>query len=135
MANALYDKARQRFLDGDLDWALDTIRCVLVDTAGYAVNLAADEFLSAIPAANRVGAPQTLTGKTSTGGVADANDVTFTAVTGASAEAVVLYKDTGSEATSPLIAYLDTGTGLPVTPGGGDILLIWDNGANRIFRL
>jgi hypothetical protein len=47
--------------------------------------------------------------------------VTFTAVTGDVSEAVILYKDTGVAATSPLIAYIDTATGLPVTPNGGDI--------------
>jgi hypothetical protein len=32
--------------------------------------------------------------------------------------------------------YQDTGvTGLPVTPNGGDINLVFDNGANKIFAL
>ena len=63
------------------------------------------------------------------------NDVTFTSVTGASIEAIVLYKDTGTDATSPLIAFIDTATGLPITPNGGDIIVTWDNGANKIFKL
>ena len=69
------------------------------------------------------------------GGAADANDVTFTSVTGASIEAIVLYKDTGTDSTSPLIAFIDTATGLPITPNGGDIIVTWDNGANKIFKL
>lgn len=36
---------------------------------------------------------------------------------------------------SPLIAYIDTATGLPVTPNGGDITIAWDSGANKIFKL
>lgn len=28
-----------------------------------------------------------------------------------------------------------TGSGLPVTPNGGNIVVTWDNGANRIFKL
>jgi hypothetical protein len=47
----------------------------------------------------------------------------------------VIYKDTGTAATSPLIAYIDTATGLPVTPNGGDITVTWDNGSNKIFKL
>ena len=47
----------------------------------------------------------------------------------------MLYRDTGVEATSALIAYIDTATGLPITPNGGDIIVNWDNGANKIFRL
>jgi hypothetical protein len=48
---------------------------------------------------------------------------------------VVLYKDTGDETTSPLIACLDSVTGLPITPTGADVLLHWDNGASKIFKL
>jgi hypothetical protein len=33
----------------------------------------------------------------------------------------VLFVDTGNAATDALIAFIDTGTGLPVTPNGGDI--------------
>jgi hypothetical protein len=76
-----------------------------------------------------------LTGKTVTAGVADAVDVTFTAVSGATVEAIVLYADSGTEATSRLIAYIDTATGLPLTPNGGDVTVAWDNGANKIFKL
>ena len=61
--------------------------------------------------------------------------MTFTDVTGASIEAIIIYSDTGTEATSPLIAYIDTATGLPITPNGGDIIVTWDNGANKIFKL
>jgi len=34
-----------------------------------------------------------------------------------------------------LIAFIDTATNLPVTPNGGDIIVAWDNGANKIFKL
>ena len=135
MANALFDKARQRFLEGQFNWNTDTIKAVLVDTGTYTVNLSAHEFLSDIGTAARIATSGAFTGKATTGGAADANDVTFTSVTGASIEAIVLYKDTGTDATSPLIAFIDTATGLPITPNGGDIIVTWDNGANKIFKL
>lgn len=135
MANALYDSGRDAFLTGDIAWDTDTIRAVLIDSADYTVNLATDNFLNDIPAAARV-ATAALASKTTDGtGVADAADVTFSAVTGDQSEAVVLYKDTGVESTSQLIAYIDTATGLPVTPSGSDILIFWSDGANRIFKL
>ena len=56
-------------------------------------------------------------------------------MTGVSVEALVIYQDSGVSATSRLIAYIDTATGLPVTPNGGNITVTWDNGANRIFKL
>lgn len=137
MANALYDKYREAQLSGTgaVAWTADTIKAVLVDAADYTVNLATHQYLSDIVVAGRVATSGALAGKTATAGVADANDVTFTAVTGDPSEALVLFKDTGSAATSPLIAYIDTATGLPVTPNGGDITVTWDNGANKIFKL
>lgn len=135
MANALYDNGREGFLDGSINWQSDSIKAVLVDTGAYTASLASNKFLADIPSAARVATSPNLTGKTSTGGVADANDVTFTSVSGPTVEAVVLYKDTGNASTSRLIAYIDTGTGLPITPNGGDIATAWSNGANRIFKL
>ena len=135
MANALFDKARQRFLEGQFNWNTDTIKAVLIDTGTYTVNLSAHEFLSDVGSGSRIATSGAFTGKTTTGGAADANDITFTSVTGASIEAIVLYKDTGTDSTSPLIAFIDTATGLPITPNGGDIIVTWDNGANKIFKL
>jgi len=107
---------------------------ILVDTADYTVNLATHDFLDDVPAAARV-AIVALTGESVTGRVFDASDATFVAVTGDVSEALVIYKHTGTESTSRLIAYIDTATNLPVTPNGGDITVSWDNGANKIFRL
>lgn len=135
MANALFDKARQRFLEGQFNWNTDTIKAVLVDTGTYTVNLSAHEFLSDVGSGSRISTSGAFTGKATTGGAADANDVTFTSVTGASIEAIILYKDTGTDSTSPLIAFIDTATGLPITPNGGDIIVTWDNGPNKIFKL
>ncbi len=135
MANALYDKARQRFLEGSFNWNTDTIKALLVDTGAYTVNLSTHEFHSDISGSAIIATSGAFTGKATTGGAADANDVTFTAVSGASIEAIVIYKDTGVSGTSPLIAYIDTATGLPITPNGGDIIVTWDNGSNKIFKL
>lgn len=135
MANALYDKARERFLVGQFNWATDSIKAVLVDTGAYTVSLTSHEFLSDISSSARVSTSGAFTGKTTTGGAADANDITFSSVSGPSIEAIVIYADTGTEATSPLICFIDTATGLPITPNGGDIIVTWDNGANKIFKL
>lgn len=134
MANGLYDKGREGFLDGSIDWDTDIIKIALIDTGLYIPNLATHTFWSDV-SAGLVGTAMTLGLKTVTAGVADAADVTFTAVTGATVEALVIYKDTGIATTSRLIAFIDTGTGLPVTPNGGDIIVVFDSGVNRIFKL
>jgi len=135
MANALYNKGREGFLDGNIDWDTDDIRCILIDTADYTVDLATHDNLDDVPAIARVATSGALTSKTVTDGVADAADVTLSSVTGDQCEAIVIYKHTGTESTSRLIAYIDTATGLPVTPNGGDITIQWDAGANKIFKL
>lgn len=135
MANTLYDKSRERFLRGQINWDTDTIKVCLVDKNVYTPNFTTHEYFSDVSVSAVIAPGVTLTGKASTSGAADANDVTFTAVSGAESEALVIYKDTGDNATSPLIALIDSATGLPITPNGGDIIVVWDNGANKIFKL
>lgn len=135
MANGLFASGREGFLDGSIDWDTDTIKAVLVDHGTDTPVLATDVFLSDITAGARVATSGALASKTVPGGVADAADLTITAVTGATVESIVLYKDTGSAATSRLIAMIDTATGLVFTPNGGDLTIAWDNGANKIFKL
>ncbi|WP_168377792.1 hypothetical protein [Acinetobacter cumulans] len=135
MANTLYDFARQRFLEAQINWMTETIKVILVDTGAYTPQTAVHQYLADIPISARIAGPVTLTSKSTAGGAADAADCTFTSVTGSSIEAIVIYSDSGTEATSPLIAYIDTATGLPITPNGGDIIVTWDNGANKIFKV
>ena len=135
MANALYDKGREAFLAGDIDWENDTIKVVLVDSADYTLDLANHDNLDDIPSGARVATSGALTSKTVTNGVADAADVTISSVTGDQFEYIIIYKDTGTESTSKLIACLDTATGLPCTPNGGDVEIQWSNDASKIFKL
>ena len=135
MANTLYDAARQRFLEAQIHWLNDTIKVLLIDTGAYTPQTAVHQYLSDVAGSSRIAGPVTLTGKTTTGGAADAADVTFTSVSGPSIEAIIIYSDSGTESTSPLIAYIDTATGLPITPNGGDIIVTWDNGVNKIFKV
>jgi hypothetical protein len=135
MANSLYGLGRQKFLEGAIQWLSHDIKVYLIDAADYSVSIDVDEFADDIGGAAKVATSSNLAGKTSTLGVADANDITFTSVTGDQSEALVIWRDSGVQSTSPLIAYIDTATGLPVTPNGGDINVTWDSGSNRIFKL
>jgi hypothetical protein len=135
MANRLYDKGRQKFLEGKLAWLTDTVRAVLVNTGLYNPDLESDEFLSDIPPAARAVMFGPLAGKTSAAGVADADDASVGYLTAASVEALVLYRDTGDETTSALIAYVDDVLNLPFTPQDEAIRILWSNGPDRIFRL
>lgn len=133
MANLIFDSAREAFLNGQINWTSDDFRVILL-SSGYTFS-AAHDFLNDVLAGNRVATSASLTSKTTTAGVADAADVTFTAVTGSQVTQFVIYRHTGTESTSHLVAYFDTATNLPITPNGGDITIQWDNGANKIFKL
>ena len=137
MANAIYPKAKEKFLSASINMSSDTIKLALVDTADYTYS-ASHEFYSDISAGVPTNGTITVgTNKSVTSGVFDADDVTFVGIgTDSAHEALVLYKDTGSAGTSPLIAYIDVVTsGLPVTPNGGNISVAFDSGANKIFAL
>ena len=137
MANALYDPGREGFLDGSINWttgSVDDIRVMLVRT-GYSFS-AAHKFMSDVTTEWDNGRSATLAARTATNGVADADDVSLTAVTGSASNAVIIYQNNGSDATNRLIAYIDTATGLPVTPAAaGTVNIAWDSGANKIFKL
>lgn len=134
MANALYAKGKEKILSGSINLPSDTIKASLLSSS-YTANLSTDEFWSGI-SANLLNTSQTLGSKSVTAGVFDAADVTFTAVTsGSTVKAVVIWKDTGTASTSPLLVYIDTITGFPLATNGGDITITWDNGSYKIFSL
>ena len=135
MANTLYPKAKQSFLTGEINLTSDTVKIQLIDLADYTYSAAHDN-LDDVPAAGRVGTAVALASKTVTDGVFDAADATFAAVSGDVSEALIIYKDTGTESTSKLIAFIDAASsGLPVTPNTGNITVTFDSGTNKIFAL
>lgn len=133
MANAIYPLYKQALLDGDTNIDLNdgTVKVALIDTGTYTYS-AAHDFYDDLTGV--VGTPGTIANTTVANGLFDGDNVTFSAVTGNSVEALIIYIDTGVAGTSRLVAYIDTGvTGLPVTPNGGDITVTW-NGSG-IFQL
>ena len=134
MANALYAKGKEKFLSKGISLLTDTIKVSLVKNT-YPQNLATDEFYTDI-SAYVLNTSQTFGSKSVTAGVFDGGDVTYTAVTaGDTSEGVVIWMDTGVDATSPLLFYIDTITGFPLATNGGDITIAWDNGAYKIYAM
>ena len=148
MANALYPKFKEALLNqaagtAAINLSSDTnIKVALVNITGstnaYTYSSSHQYFSSvstnsaAIVSTNYA----TLLNRVVTNGVFDADDQTFATVSGTNViGALVIFKDTGTAANSPLIAFLDAGAGLPITPNGGSVTVSWDNGANRIFAL
>lgn len=123
MANAVYPKYKEALISGGSNVNLSTgnVKALLVDGADYTYS-AAHQFLSDVPSGARVATSGNLASKTVANGIFDSADPTFPGATGDQSEVLILYVDSGSAATSPLVAYYDTGvTNFPVTPNGGDI--------------
>jgi hypothetical protein len=136
LANALYDKGREGFLDGSIDWDTDDVRAVLVKST-YTFSAAHDFMDDLSGSTYDNGRTAALGTKTVTSGVADAADTSLTATSAVACNAIVVYKYNVADASARLIAYIDTVTsGLPFTPSAGQTVNIaWDSGANKIFKL
>ena len=135
MASALYPLAKQSFISQSpsIDLDTDTIKVALINVATDYTYSSAHQYMSSVTTYAGT-TDQTLGTKTVALGVFDAADSTFTSVARSGSKtvaALVVYKDTGVAATSPLIAYIDGFT--PVTPNGGNIAITWN--ASGIFAI
>lgn len=132
MANAIYPEYKEFLLSASANVSLnvndatDGPFVALVDTGTYTYSSAHDFYndLSGV-----VGTDQRIVTPTVANGTFDGDNCTFTAVSGNSVEALVIYRhNAGANTTWKLVAYLDTSvTGLPVTPNGGDIAITWNS--------
>lgn len=148
MANALYGPGREGFLAGEIDFdtAVFKVALVRLTAGGAAVFTSTQKFVSDLTATHTLAATSAaLASKTVTNGTADAADMTpaFAAVaSNANNHVLVLFQSSavtgGADVAATaqrLVAWIDTGTNIPVVPNGGDVNIAWDNGANRIFTL
>ncbi len=128
MANKVYPKYKKACMSGAATHDLigGNVKMALVDTGSYTYS-DAHEFLSDI-GASVIASSGNLSGKSISDLAAfQCANGRVDAATGVSVEAVVIYIDTGTSATSRLVAFIDTGiTGMPVTPAGTSYNLIVD---------
>jgi hypothetical protein len=128
MADTPYALGMNAMFNGTYNFAGGTMKLMLVNIAGghYTPNFVTDQYLSAIASGDRISSTGALTGISVTAGTGPkstftASNTVFSSVSGSAAGAVVAYLDTGNPATSPLIWYFDSWSGLPITPDGSDI--------------
>lgn len=132
--NLIYTSYKKAALDGSIQILTDTIKAVLIDTALYTVN-ANHDFYNDIPGGAVYGTPQALGGRsTSISGTFAQFTANPTAWTGlapstATIGAVILFKDTGTPATSPLIFYGGDMIGLPLIAGLTEFTIVWQPNA------
>ena len=140
MANAIYPKYKEALLTGDSNISLSsgTVKISLVDADTTAYS-SLNQFYSDLDA-NGVITTVSMSNKTVTNGVFDADDVTFTSVsantslTDGIGDSLLIWIDTSDENTSRLVAWLDTNiSGLPITPDGSNVDITWNS--SGIFQL
>lgn len=131
MANFLFTNYRNLVFTAPPNLSTLTIKAMFVDHADD-TPVIGDDFIDDILSAARVPAIASCpalgskTIGTVAAGVFDAADTVFTALSGDQVESLILFEDSGTEATSDLIARWDTATGLPLTPNGGDVTVTWN---------
>jgi hypothetical protein len=130
MADAFYEEFRNGMFGSGVHAqpvpATNDIRVGLRDTGVTAINLVTQIDLADVTSAH-VGTDTALAGKTvgAAGvGAFDHTDETYPTLTGATVEALDYFDfQTAVDATSPMMASIDSWTGLPFTPNGGDVIL------------
>jgi hypothetical protein len=141
MANATYTAFKQGVLNAEYDLNTASIKVALVRAYAFS---AAHATMADVTAAGGVvnGTSAALTNVTITGGVFDADDTTITTTASAVNHYLIVYQASAvtggadvAAASQKLIAYFDTGTGLPVVPGAGTLSIAWANTTNRIVKI
>ena len=140
MANALFNKGREGHLLGEIDFDTAAIKVALV--RGYTFT-ASHKFVSDVTGAGGTlhATSAALSGKTGTDGTADATDIVFTAPSAnATNHSLLVFQSSAvgggadvAASAQRVIAWYDTGTGLPVQPNGADITVQWH--ASGLFTL
>jgi hypothetical protein len=137
MATTMYGLGREGFLTGasGFDWNSAAIQLAFV-TSSYSPNYTTDQYLGvAVSSGYIIAQSGTFSSLSSSLGTANAANETVSSVTGAQFAYVTLYSFITNNNSSPLIMNIDTATGLPCTPNGGNIVVQWDTGTNKIFTL
>lgn len=128
-----YNAAKKKILDNDIDFAADTIKLALV--ASHTPNIDTHDFFDDVSADQVSGTGYTAGGATlgsktvtvdTTNDQADvdAADVTWSGLDVGTPSHAILYKDTGTPSTSPLIFYMEIST----PSNGGDYTVSWNAG-------
>lgn len=140
MANAVFTPFKEGLLNAAYDLNTATIKCALV--RGYTFN-AAHVFVSEVVATGTInGTSAALGSPTITDGVFDASDTTIATTANATDHGLLVFQSSAvtggadvAQSAQRLIAYYDTGTGLPIQPGTGTVSVVWDSGTNKILRV
>ena len=130
MANDFYEEYQDSMLGAPthsvVDMDTDNIKAALIDEGADTPDLVNDKDWVDRTVGAIIADSANLAGAAIANGAIDFTDITFTAVSGVTVESIDVRKDSGADATSPILANYDTATGLPLSPNGGDVTIQWN---------
>lgn len=144
MAVTFYNNFKEQLLNGNIDFANNTLRVALLDNGtSYTPDpdnevfvddvldggVTAQEFTGSGYSRQTLGGVSVSQDNTDDEGVVDANDTTFSSIDGATIQSALIYKQVGGDDTTPgddvLIGHY-TSSDFPLTANGGDVTLQWN---------
>ncbi|WP_291348560.1 MULTISPECIES: hypothetical protein [unclassified Acinetobacter] len=128
--NFIFNQVKTLVSKKILDLESDRICVVLVNN--YFTPDKDNKFLSEIPKINISSEPVELKKKSFENYVFDAEDIYFPCICGNDITGILIYQGCKNH---HLIAFIDKAYSLPAIPNGGDIIVTWDNGTNKIFDM
>lgn len=137
MANFIYGKAKESLLRGEINLAVNQIKVLLIDNSLYTPSQNVHQYVSDIPAGSIRKRSNALQNVTLTLGVIDADDLIIGDYDGSAFSSIIGYQLGASDASSRLIFYVDTATGLPFTGASSTspVTIVWENGTHKIISL
>jgi hypothetical protein len=135
-----YTPGIEGWLKGEID--MDTAVFKAAFVRGYTFS-AAHKFVSDVTTAGgTLNGTSAALSVTVSGGTVDAADTTVTTVASAVDHGILVFQASAvgggadvAASAQRVIAWLDTGTGLPIQPGTGATPITWDNGTNKILKV
>lgn len=137
MANFIYKKAKQAFLNGQVNFSSDEFKVLFIKSSFYTANENEDQFVSDINPSAIAYTSSAISGITNTLGVIDANDLSILLPANTSFNSIILYQNKTSNENSRLILHIDTAEGLPF-PGSSEnvpLSIAWSNTSAKILSL
>lgn len=136
MSNFLYTKSKTQILNGNINFSSDSLKLIATN-ASYIPSQNNDEFVSDIPGSSIIFRSANLANKIVSSGTFDADDLEINGYAGTAFNAIILYKDTGSDLSSRLLCYINQAAGLPFAGASSetDVIIFWNNGSDKILSL
>jgi hypothetical protein len=140
VSNAVYPAALDGLMTGAIDLDTAVLKAALV--RGYTYDATDITVADVVATGTLNGTSTALSSVTVSGGVVDASNTTIATTASASNHALIIFQASAvtggadvAQSSQRLVAYIDTGTDLPIQPGTGTVSVTWDDGVNKIFKI